>query len=526
MPMPYLLHHLLASSAGCEPDGPAVVDGRSMLTYAELETRSNRLAWLLRDLGVRRGDRVGMYLEKSLHSIVAIYGILKAGAAYVPFDPQAPAARLAFIARNCGIRVLITGIEKADRWDGIAKLAPGIGRMLVLNATEAELPAGPNDRFVAAKRLDEQPCECPAGAMTDADLGYILYTSGSTGDPKGVMLSHRNAMAFVRWAVDTFDVRSTDRLSSHAPLHFDLSVFDLFAAAMVGAPVVLVPPRTSVFPGEVVRFIEEERITVWYSVPSILTMMVLRGNLRPGRLPTLRTLLFAGEVFPTKYLRKLMALLPSVGFHNLYGPTETNVCTWYSVPALPPESDEPIPIGSAIANDEVFAVTDQGNLAGPGEVGELYVRGATVMRGYWGDLERTGRALLRHPFDSSATDLVYRTGDLVVQDGAGVFRLIGRRDAQIKSRGYRIELGEVEAALYAHPGVLECAVTAVPDELVTNRIKAYVVVREPLGEADLVRFCAIRLPRYMIPEAFEFRSALPKTSTGKVDRQLLAAAGV
>jgi acyl-coenzyme A synthetase/AMP-(fatty) acid ligase len=196
------------------------------------------------------------------------------------------------------------------------------------------------------------------------------------------------------------------------------------------------------------------------------------------------------------------------------------------VPALPPGSDEPIPIGSAIANDEVFAVTDQGNPAGPGEVGELYVRGATVMRGYWGDLERTGRVLVRHPFDSSATDLVYRTGDLVVQDGAGIFQLIGRRDAQIKSRGYRIELGEVEAALYAHPAVLECAVAAVPDELVTNRIKAYVVVREPLEEADLVRFCANRLPRYMIPEVFEFRSALPKTSTGKVDRQQLAAAGV
>ena len=371
-----------------------------MLTYAELEARSNRLAWLLRELGVRRGDRVGMYLEKSLRFHRGDLRGPQGGSRVRAVRSSGADGRLAYIARNCDIRVLITGIEKADHWEGIAKLAPASERCSYRMRGKRSFQQAPHGRFVAADEPRSAAVRVPAGAMTDADLGYILYTSGSTGDPKGVMLSHRNAMAFVRWAVETFAVRSTDRLSSHAPLHFDLSVFDLFAAAMVGAPVVLVPPRTSVFPGEVVRFIEEERITVWYSVPSILTMMVLRGNLRAGRLPTLRTLLFAGEVFPTKYLRRLMALLPSVGFHNLYGPTETNVCTWYTVPALPAGSDEPIPIGGAIANDEVFAVTDQGNLAGPGEVGELYVRGATVMRGYWGDPERTGRALLRDPFDS------------------------------------------------------------------------------------------------------------------------------
>jgi amino acid adenylation domain-containing protein len=513
-----LLNRLVSAAAARHPEGVAVRDRGRSLAYAELEARANRLANVLRDAGVARGDRVGLYLEKSIESLVGIYGVLKAGAAYVPLDPQSPTSRLASIAENAGLRVLLTGKEKADHWDALLADAPGIETIVVLNAHEdAVAPLQARVLLLTEAAIDAASEIGPAVAQSPSDLAYILYTSGSTGEPKGVMLSHRNALAFVDWAVEEFGVTSADRLSSHAPLHFDLSVFDLYAAAEAAATVVLVPSRAVMFPVELARFIEQEAITVWYSVPSALTMLVTRGALRPEAFPTLRTILFAGEVFPMKYLLRLMDLLPHVRFSNLYGPTETNVCTWYDVPRFA-DDDAPasIPIGRAIANVETLAVDEGGKPVPHGEVGELYVRGPTVMHGYWADEERTSQTL----FQENGSR-VYRTGDLVQEDDEGNFLFLGRRDAQIKSRGYRIELGDIEAALYEHPLVLECAAVAVPDELVTNRIKAVVATRAPIHEIELAQHCAARLPRYMVPELFEFRDELPKSSTGKIARKQL-----
>jgi amino acid adenylation domain-containing protein len=504
------------------PDRIAVEDRGRALSYHDLEGRSNQLAHLLISLGVRRGDRVAFYLDKSIESVVALYGVLKTGAAYVPLDPQAPIARLAYIVRNADIRVVLTGTEKSDSWAGLGGFDSTLEHLVVLNGGggEASLPAGITVHD--STEIDGSPAVDPAVSQIHLDLAYILYTSGSTGDPKGVMLTHLNALSFVDWAVEEFLVSADDRLSSHAPFHFDLSVFDLFAAARVGATVVLVPPETSVFPIEVARFIAAAKITIWYSVPSVLSLLALRGGLRRGDLGGLRTILFAGEVFPTKYLRKLMGLLPHVRFANLYGPTETNVCTWYDVPSLDENRTEPIPIGKAIANVECVVVADDGSVAQRGEVGELYVRGSTVMHGYWGDPERTARGLISNLSGSPLTDRAYRTGDLVQEDVEGNFRFLGRRDTQIKSRGYRIELGDIEAAIYAHPNVVECAVVAVPDELVTNRLKAFVVARDGLEREGLVRYLGERIPAYMIPDTFEFRDLLPKTSTGKIERRALA----
>ena len=282
-----------------------------------------------------------------------------------------------------------------------------------------------------------------------------------------------------------FSVSADDRLSSHAPLHFDLSTFDLFAAALAGAPVVLVPPETSLFPAAVRRFIELNEITIWYSVPSILSMLAARGGLSPGDLPRLRRILFAGEVFPTKYLRRLMELLPHVRFANLYGPTETNVCTWYEVPTLPEEMTEAIPIGKAIAGVEVFAVTEAGAVGRPRRGRESSTcRGRPSCRAT-GPIRSGPRACSsRTRAEAPAPQRAYRTGDLVQEMEDGNYRFLGRRDTQIKSRGYRVELGDVEAALYAHPAVDECAVVAVPDELVTNRIKAYVATRDAVSKAE------------------------------------------
>jgi len=523
--MENLLHELLRRSAERYADRTAVEDGDRCLTYAALEARSNRMANLLASLGVSRGDRVGLYLDKSLESITGIYGIMKAGAAYVPLDPRAPAARLAYIAADCDLKVLISGLEKAGSWAGLLEHDAPLEAIVVAN-TDA---LGPEEEVVGVKLLtgrdvDQQSDTDPAVRCIDQDLAYILYTSGSTGSPKGVMLSHLNALTFVRWTVERFGIGSQDRLSNHAPLHFDLSIFDLFAASAAGAAVVLVPAEVSVFPVHIRDFIEQKRITTWYSVPSLLSMLTLRGGIQKDEFPLLRTILFAGEVFPTKYLRQLMGLLPHVEFFNLYGPTETNVCTYYPVPPISAERTEPIPIGWPIDDVEVFAVTDGGTLAEPGELGELYVRGTSVMQGYWGDAERTDRTLVRDPIRGELRDPVYRTGDLVQQNEDGGYRLLGRRDHQIKSRGYRIELGEIETAIYAHPRVVECAVLAVPDPMVTNRIKAFVVGRDGVSPKDLARFCAERIPNYMIPEQIEFVQTLPKTSTGKIDRQALMTA--
>jgi acyl-coenzyme A synthetase/AMP-(fatty) acid ligase len=248
-------------------------------------------------------------------------------------------------------------------------------------------------------------------------------------------------------------------------------------------------------------------------------LLAHRGGLAEGDLPHLRVVIFAGEVFPTAHLAGLMELLPDAAFWNFYGPTETNVCTAYHVPAPPDPALGDIPIGAPIDGVVARVVTEDGTEAAPGAEGELLIGGPTVMQGYWGDEVKTKERLIADPLGGNR--LVYRTGDLVIELPDGNFRFRGRRDHQIKSRGYRIELGEIETVLHAHPAVRECVAVAVPDELITNRIHAHVVVRDDASTSELARFCGERLPSYMIPDHFEFWDALPRTSTEKVDRQAL-----
>jgi amino acid adenylation domain-containing protein len=513
-----LLHELLRASAEERPKAPAVEDGERVISYGELDDRSGQLADLLVERGVARGDRVGLYLDKSLEAVVGIYGILKAGAAYVPFDPQAPLSRLAYIADNAGIRCLVSSTRKAASWPELVHEGAPVETVVQLDAGDAP-GAGHGPEVLTVAELEERSPVPPDRGLGPADLAYVLYTSGSTGTPKGVMLSHHNSFSFVDWATKELGIGPSDRLSSHAPLHFDLSVLDLYCAAQGGSTVVLVPGELSPFPVELARFIQRTQLTTWYSVPSVLSMLTLRGNLASVDLPHLRNVVFAGEVFPTKYLYRLMELVPKARFVNLYGPTETNACTWYEVPR-DAEQPESIPIGRAIADTEVFAVDEEGERVEPGEVGELLVRGPTVMQGYLGDVERTAQSLVVED-EADPAARVYRTGDLVREDENGDFLFLGRRDSQVKSRGYRIELGDVEAALYAHPSVVECAVVAVPDDVFTNTLAAHVVVRDDTDASNLAHFCEGRLPRYMIPDSFEFRDALPKSSTGKILRTAL-----
>jgi acyl-coenzyme A synthetase/AMP-(fatty) acid ligase len=340
-----------------------------------------------------------------------------------------------------------------------------------------------------------------------------------------VMISHRNSLTFVNWAAECVGLVADDRVSSHAPLHFDLSIFDIFSSCRVGATIILLPEGSSTFPVQLTKQIEHERITVWYSVPSVLTLLVLYGNLAAHDLSCLRAIIFAGEVFPVKYLRQLMAALPQARYLNWYGPTETNVCTSYEVPPLDSERTAPIPIGKACANTEVFAVNNAGEkVTTPGETGELYVRGPSLMQGYWGHPEKTAQVLIRNPFQPHFHEPVYKTGDIVTLDADGNYLYLGRQDGMIKTRGYRVELGEIESVLYGHPAIREVAVLPVPDEVLGNRLCAVISLYEgvTLTRTEVLTFCSQLLPRYMIPDEIEFREALPKTTTGKTDRVSLA----
>jgi amino acid adenylation domain-containing protein len=524
--MPFLLHQLLTESAERNPSQTAVTGLGGSLSYEQLERLSNQIAHQLRNNGVRPGDRVGLLLDKRVEGVAALLGIQKAGAAYVPVDPFSPPQRAAYILSNCKVKALVSASHKISKMPAEFLNSDTLDSLILVddapNSTAPRLPARLQVNSLEEIRNTQRDLH-PAVAITENYLAYILYTSGSTGEPKGVMISHLNSLTFVNWGHDTLGVNAHDRVSSNAPFHFDLSVFDLYCALKAGATICLVPYSAAAFPAELGRWISSNEISIWYSVPSALIQLVEHGQLDEHNYDRLRMVLFAGEVFPIKYLRRLVEALPKPGYYNLYGPTETNVCTYYQVQPsdLEESRTQPVSIGKACANTEVVAISERGEPAKPGEEGELYVRGGTVMKGYWGRQQDTNKVVVSDFLNPHYNDVLYRTGDIVREMPDGNYEYIGRRDKMIKSRGYRIELGEIEAALYAHSEVIEAAVIAVPDEKIGARIKAYVVVQNGLTRADLEQFCGLRLPRYMIPELLEMRSQLPKTSTGKIDKKTL-----
>ena len=525
--MAYLLHHLLRDSAARSPGLPAIADGGHVLTYVELDALSNQVARTLLAQGLAPGDRVGILARKSAVSVVALFGVLKAGACYVPLDPKSPAARLAAIMTDSGITVLLAGPATAGQASVMAGAVPALRAVVVADphrngqaaAGPAPGTAGEGPDIVPWEAVLAQPAGAlPAGRTIETDLAYLLYTSGSTGTPKGVMISHRASLTFVDWAAQSTGLGEEDRVCSPAPLHFDLSVFDIFASCRAAACMVVAPENIAVFPSRLAGWIDREQVTVWYSVPSVLTMLAEYGNLRASGLSRLRTVIFAGEVFPARHLSKLMAELPRPRYLNWYGPTETNVCTWYEVPPGA-ELTAPVPIGRTCANTSAFAVTADGDrVTEPGQEGELYVRGPGLMSGYWGDAAKTASTLVTNPFQAAYAETAYRTGDLVTLDEAGDFIFLGRRDGMVKTRGYRVELGEVEAALYDCPAVREAVVLPVPDELLGSRLRAVISTEGGLTREDVLDHCRRRLPAYMVPDVVEFCPALPRTSTGKIDR--------
>jgi amino acid adenylation domain-containing protein len=510
------LQQFLSTSARRFPDKAAVEDpGKGSITYGKLDALTDRLRDRLAHLGVRPGDRVGFYLRKSIDSIASIYGILKAGAAYVPVDPGAPVSRNAYIFANCNVHTVIVEQRLAEPLRAALAEHGTAPPLLVLEPSDKECA------LASTLARDNDPVTATANSAPD-DLAYILYTSGSTGKPKGVMLTHRNAVSFVDWCSEIFAPTERDRFSSHAPLHFDLSILDVHVAIKHGATLVLVGEETGKDASRLAPLMAQSRITVWYSAPSILALLAQYGKLETLDLSALRLILFAGEVFPVKHLRLLKQLVPHPRYFNLYGPTETNVCTYYEVPTtIDPDRTQPYPIGKVCSHLEGLVIDEDGQPVSPGTEGELLIRGPAVTQGYWNLPENNARAFHQGLTGKSW----YRTGDLVIESDDGNYTFLGRRDRMVKKRGYRIELGEIESCLYQMSELKEVGVIAVPDAEQGLKIKVFLSAR---GEKRpsiiaLKAFCAQRLPVYMVPDLFVFQEALPRTSTDKVDYQALKA---
>ena len=511
------LFELLDRSAERFPEQNAIEESsEGSISYGKLWRLSIDLRDRLIHLGVCPGDRVGICLRKSADGIASMFGIMKAGAAYVPVDPSAPAVRSAFVFQNCGVKVVIVEERLVEK---LRQELAGNGfnpDLIILN--------GVGSGTSLERALDELDDKDPAPQGFDArtessQLAYILYTSGSTGRPKGVMISHGNALSFVDWCTTLFEPTERDRFSSHAPFHFDLSIFDIYVSLKHGATMVIVEEQLAKDAVRLADWIAKKKLTVWYSAPSILSMMAQYGKLDEYDYSSLQNILFAGEVFPIKYLRLLKSLVPHPRYFNLYGPTETNVCTWCEVPRTIQESQtEPVSIGVPCSHCKALVVDAQNAEVAPGDEGELCIAGPSVLQGYWNLPEQTAIAFLpRHD------ERWYRTGDIVMQQSDGTFRFLGRRDRMIKKRGNRIELGEIEAALYRHPAVNEAAVVALANEDGDVQIKAFVSTRDSLRISiiELKKHCAETIPLYMVPDLFKCLASLPKTSTDKLDYQQL-----
>lgn len=520
-----LLQHGVMTQAAARPDAVALVFNDSRLTYGVLEEASNRLARVLMDAGCRRGDRVALLMPKSPMAIVAMLGALKADAIYVPLNPGDPDARLARVLEVSDCRCILAAGPVGQRLrDALAtatlRQRPMIGWLDEVVPSEADLAPAFVMRDLAA-----YPATPPVSANTGGDVAHILFTSGSTGIPKGVMITHASVAHIIRWATAYFGIAPADRISQHPPLRFDVSTFDIFCTLWAGAELHLVPPELNLLPHKLGQFIREARLTQWFSVPSVLNLMTNFDVVRQDDFPDLRRVLFAGEVLPTPTLIHWMRRLPHVRFTNLYGPTETTiVSSYYTVPRCPDDEREPIPIGAACDGEELLVLDSELRPVAPGEIGDLYIRGVGLSPGYWRDLEKTRRVFLPWRDGAGAYDRVYKTGDLARCGADGLCYFVGRADTQIKSRGYRIELGEIETALHSLPGLRESAVVAIQSEGFEGWLICCAYVPAPdngVSLEGLRKGLAELLPGYMLPARWMRFDALPKNANGKFDRPRL-----
>jgi amino acid adenylation domain-containing protein len=519
------LHELVTEQADRMASATAIVDGGERTTYGALDERSSRLARALAEAGCRPGDRVALFLPKSAGAITAMLAASKAGCLYVPIDITSPAARVARITASSEPKVILACGASAKLFAELRAVgAIGSAKLGYLERTRSA-PSAAAPEIARQRTFDlDDVARCPATLPEAADApaaAHVLFTSGSTGQPKGVVITHASVLAFIRWAKGYFCTSARDRVSGHSPLHFDLSTFDVFGAFASGSELYLVPPEANVLPHKLADFIRSSELTQWFSVPSALAFMAKFDAIAEGDFPMLDRILWCGDVLPTPVLAHLMRRLPHVSFTNLYGPTEATIASSYhTVPGCPEDSKEPIPIGAACHGEELLVLDDAMRPAPEGEIGHLYIGGVGLSPGYFRDAERTREAFVSIARGSGA-ERFYRTGDLARVGTDGLLRFVGRADTQVKSRGYRIELGEIEAAANMVPELRECAAVALATDTFEGATLCLAYALAPgadMTSAGLRDALARLLPRYMLPARWMELAALPKNANGKIDR--------
>ncbi|WP_410511179.1 amino acid adenylation domain-containing protein [Paenibacillus sp. BR2-3] len=524
----FLLQHYLCHTAERCPDHPALRYEGHELTYRELLEESVVLSDTLIGMGMETGEIAAIYLNKSQHAVAAMFGVLFTAGTYIPLDSYySPVNRTLSILEQSQARFLITsGANLMKLIQGADSHQVEVLKSLHVLVVDGDYSSSTEyfQQYVhfIPNLTPQYLYQIRKQAISD-DLAYILYTSGSTGIPKGVMISHLNARTFIDWCCNYFQPDAKDRFASIAPFHFDLSVFDIFVPVAVGAELVILPAVKIQNPSLFAAAIKREEINWIYSVPSLWNAVIKYAGLVPGELASLKNVLFAGEVFQPKYLRLTMELLPQASFYNLYGLIETNVCTYYPVKDKESVKDTPVPIGYPCENTEVVVIHPEGRIAGIGEEGELCVRGSIVMKGYYRNPLLTEQCFRTSPVPGHRGERLYHTGDMVRINEERAFVLVGRKDSLVKRSGFRIELPEIERVLHDMDGIAQAAVVDVQDEDGNVIICAALTLRpgEQISVIGLKQSVGVVLPHYMIPDLVHVFEQFPTGSSEKIDRRQL-----
>ncbi|WP_164783700.1 MULTISPECIES: class I adenylate-forming enzyme family protein [unclassified Mesorhizobium] len=511
-----LLHDYLTHTASRVCDKVALVCGGQRVTYGELEARSNAIAQHLAAAGVARGDRVMIFADNTVETVVAFWAVLKANAVVCIVNPLTKSDKLDYLLNDCRPTALITDRHLHSIFSEPARNCPSLRRVIVSGPIiDAELAGLPHavrwDSMVAAD--SSVP---PARRCIDIDLAAIIYTSGSTGEPKGVMLTHRNMTAACTSIASYLKLCEDEVILNVLPLAFDYGLYQMIMAFRTGARLVL--ERSFAFPAQILGLIKQERVTGFPGVPTIFAALSDLKSLKDHDFSSIRYVTNTAAALPLKHILMLQDLFPDARIYSMYGLTECKRCTY-----LPPEDLErkPLSVGVAIPNTEMWIVDEHDKPVGPDVVGQLVIRGATVMKGYWGKPEATARKLKPGPLPG---EQVLYTGDYCRMDAEGYLYFIGRGDEIIKSRGEKIAPKEVENALLDIPGVREAAVIGVPDELLGQAVKAFVVIEQGriVGEKQLQKECQRRLENFMVPKSIVIVPSLPMTDTGKLKKTALS----
>ncbi|HVM89005.1 MAG TPA: amino acid adenylation domain-containing protein [Puia sp.] len=483
------------------PDQVALRLANEVMTYAELDNQSNRLARCLIEKGVKNSDNIGLIASRGFDMIVAMYGIMKTGAAYVPIEPDYPLDRQQYILRQSDVQFLVTDEDDEIR-----------------NAISAERYL--NIRSVNLNSYSDKPVNAK---IDSTQLAYTIYTSGSTGRPKGVMIEHHSVVNLIEWVNKTFDIGREDRLLFITSMCFDLAVYDVFGMLAAGGTVVIAQKDEIQDVRKLQQMLLEYKITFWDSVPTTLDYLVKEMEMgkRSYLQESLRTVFLSGDWIPVSLPERLKKYFPNARFVSLGGATEGTIWSNYFIVDEVKSQWKSIPYGRPLQNNFFYILNEQLQPVPVGVIGELYIGGVGVARGYANDPEKTNYAFVKDPFNNKAGGRMYRTGDLGRMMPDMYMEFIGRKDSQVKIRGFRVELGEIENVLLQYKGIKHCVVVAKENKKGTKRLVAYVVVNGTFDKKEVTAYLKSKLTDYMVPELFIQIDNIPLSDNGKVDRKRL-----